>query len=163
MFGQLSSASLTPSPSLSVGPPMVLTHFPWLHCPLLQSLGAVQLSPMAHPLLHASPQSTSASPGSHCPFVHGVCGMHKFVRGLHVLLAQSLLSWHPSPVSHPFLQLPPQSLPVSSPFGLPSVQLGSAHLFVVQLSVLQSVSFLHACPGLQNPHSLPPQSLSVSP
>jgi hypothetical protein len=57
-------------------------------------------------------------------------------------------------------QLPPQSTPVSSPFFLPSLQLGVAQRPIAQSSVWQSASRAQGLP--KQARQLPPQSTPVS-
>ena len=59
------------------------------------------------------------------------------------------------------MQTPPQSVSVSVPLIMPSVQLASAQVPPLQRSLRQSRSLRQVPPGAQPPQ-LPPQSMSVS-
>src|SRR5437867_4134914 len=86
---------------------------------------------------------------------------------VHTLLAQvavpaqSPALAHPFPAAHLLLQGPPQSISVSPPFLIPSLQVGTAQLPPVQTPVAQSLAEEQIRPM---PHllQLPPQSMSVS-
>jgi hypothetical protein len=77
------------------------------------------------------------------------------------VLVQSPPTLHVVPVLHLVGQLPPQSVPVSLPFLMVSLQVGAAHLFDTQCAEVQSESAEQA---RLSAHfgQLPPQSLSVS-
>lgn len=81
------------------------------------------------------------------------------------LLLHSVPVVQGSPMAAPqALQLPPQSTPVSSPFIMPSLQLGAApHVPFVQTLPVQSLLTAQEDPSAQASQSLPPQSVSVSP
>ena len=65
------------------------------------------------------------------------------------------------PVGQALHLLPPQSVSLSSPFFLPSLQLGATQTPAVQMPLVQSLFTAHFLPFAQALH-LPPQSTSVS-
>jgi hypothetical protein len=66
---------------------------------------------------------------------------------LQTPLAQSLAIVHPPPVpQRAHVEVPPQSVPDSSPFLTPSVQLGAWHAFIVQTPLTQSPPPVHPLP-----------------
>jgi hypothetical protein len=70
---------------------------------------------------------------------------------------------HALPVAQGGQVPPPQSTSVSAPFFTPSVQLGAAHVPLVQVSPpAQSLAMVHALPVAQGGQVPPPQSTSVS-
>jgi hypothetical protein len=77
------------------------------------------------------------------------------------LLEQSEPALHEVPVEHFVGQLPPQSVPVSLPFLMPSVQLAARQIPLGQLAVVQSAPVAHFSPT-GHLEQLPPQSTSVS-
>lgn len=78
----------------------------------------------------------------------------------HCPLAQSLPAWHRPPTSHAG-HSPPQSTSVSVPFGMASVQLGTAHDPSSQTPLSQSAAREQDAPEPQR-GQFPPQSTSVS-
>src|SRR5687768_1960651 len=88
---------------------------------------------------------------------------HFFVASSHFTSAQSVLDAQPSPVGHFGAFVPPQSLPVSSPFFTPSVGDGAWHVPPVHTLLLQSAATAHFFPSSQAAAFVPPQSTSVSP
>ncbi len=57
---------------------------------------------------------------------------------------------------------PPQSMSLSPPFCLPSLQVAGVHVPPVQILLTQSLPMLHILPSAQAGHIGPPQSTSVS-
>ena len=111
------------------------------------------------------PQSTSVS----VPFVRpsvDVAGSQTRVPALHAVFAQSVVIAQPCPGGQRVTPAvgPPQSMPVSSRFLIPSACVGARHFFWTgsHFALSQSVSAEQPCPVAHLGAAAPPQSLSVS-
>jgi len=81
---------------------------------------------------------------------------------VHTWLAQSPALVHVPPVAQP-AQLPPQSMPSSAPFLIPSEQLGTWQVPPVHTPLAQSRAAAQTLPLPQGAQAPPPQSMAVSP
>ncbi|MES1171649.1 MAG: hypothetical protein ABUL77_00295 [Bacteroidota bacterium] len=111
------------------------------------------------------PQSVSVSVPFRTMSVHAGTAQ---VRGAAVgqtPLRQPVAARHILPLAQPGQPIPPQSTSPSSPFLMPSVQLGAWHRPPIQFALWQSPPTVHIRAGRQRgqPEVAPPQSISPSP
>jgi hypothetical protein len=136
--------------------------------PLAQSPPPPHFLPSAHLRLvgaaaHVPPQSTSVSLPFSTVSVQPAAA-HSLVAVGHTRLLQSLAMTQALPASHAGQDELPQSMSVSLPFLMPSVQVGAWHSPPMQFPPWQSVPSRQALLAAQagQPESAPPQSTSVS-
>src|SRR4051812_27962461 len=111
------------------------------------------------------PQSMSVSVPSCTRFMHPGSIMGAHTPFMQSVLAQSLLPLQGCPIGHGPQMPPPQSTPVSVPFLMPSLQVGTtggAHTPFTQSVLWQSLPLLQGCPFMHFGHAPPPQSVPVS-
>jgi hypothetical protein len=128
--------------------------------PLEQSASFPQVAPVPH-LGQGPPQSMSLSPWF---LTRSLQRGGWQIRVVHTLLVQSLDIMQPLPSGQGSQAGPPQSLPVSDPFWIPSVHVAAAQtMFESQMALAQSRGRRQRLPGAHGAHDGPPQSTSVSP
>src|SRR5512133_1668541 len=110
---------------------------------------------------HTPPQSTSDSLPLRTPSPHSAA---RQVLARHTPLVQSASLLHAEPWLHAVGQLPPQSMPPSSPFWRASLQVGTLHVPDAQSLLAQFSSLTQRFPAAQRLHAVSsePQSTSGS-
>jgi hypothetical protein len=139
----------------------MLQHMPDTQAVLWQSPSSTHPFVVMHFVLQLPPQSMSVSSPSFIPSAHAV-----HLPAVHSPDAQSPATLHVLSSAHFWFvgavaQLPPQSMSVSSPSVLPSLQLTQVPV-ESHLPLAQSPGFLQCWPSLQAGQVAPPQSVSVS-
>ncbi len=146
----------------SLHDPEGATQTPPVQVPLVQSVPARQVLPLAQSAAQLPPQSMSVSVPFFTPSVQVGAGAAQ-TPAEQLVLEQSAPTLQVLPLAHLAAQLPPQSISLSLPFLIPSAQVGSAvQIPVTQLVLVQSVPARQVLPLAQSAAQLPPQSTSVS-
>src|SRR5688572_33277677 len=96
------------------------------HTPLVQSVSTPQALPSAQPGHCSPPQSSALSPPFCTPSLQEILAQVPALGAQNRPAPQSASTPQPAPLPQRSGQLPPQSSPVSSPFCVPSSQLGAS-------------------------------------